>query len=137
MLKKQFCQDGWQYEFPATLEVTDCPGCGIHFAAPAEWLDRKRANGGSFRCPNSDCPWPSQSYTDPREERLKKKLKATEQSKRYWENEAELNERLRRAQKAQTTIARNKIRRAEAGVCPHCKRNFKQLRRHMEAKHSA
>lgn len=126
-----------------TLVTEECCNCGITFAMPdafkQQCLDHSKAAPGrtkSFYCPNGH----EQFYTG---------TNAQQEAERRAEREAERRARAvaerdqakatATAQKAAATRARNERdrskKRAAAALCPCCNRSFKQLRRHMKAKH--
>lgn len=119
--------------YSGQLVTTTC-WCGMRHAMPSELRDfqlRKHAEGDSFYvyCPLGHTHAPAgESKSEKLERRL---IKERERSARI-DAEREQAEASARAQKGHATRLR---KRAKAGVCPCCKRTFKQLSRHMENKH--
>lgn len=118
-----------------SLVKMQCPSCSVVYAVPADFRSRRQNDGKSFFCPNGH----SLSYGDTLEKRLQRQLDnmqdqrdaANERARR----ERERGDRLkasRAAYKAQTTKLK---KRAAAGVCPCCNRQFQDLHRHMKNKH--
>ena len=115
--------------------LMECGECGIAFHVPASWQRERRDNGKGWYCPNGH----SRVYRESEVDRLKKKLREAEESKaRHIQSRRWAEENARSARHG-TAIAQGKLKaakkRAAAGVCPCCKRSFKQLRRHMKTKH--
>lgn len=112
-----------------TFVEENCQSCGLEFKLPSHFVTYRKENGGAFFCPGCKVRW---SYTEPEVARLRKKLERQEEMSRM-----ERADRL--AAERREMIAKTKLKnikkRIGAGVCPHCKRSFKQLRRHMESKH--
>jgi hypothetical protein len=108
---------------------TSCARCGVEFASPV--IEKRRNDGETFYCPNGH----SLSYSDTEEKRLRRRLEQTERDVEWQRNRAQTVEKKLIAQRGQTTKARNKLARVHAGVCPECKRSFRQLAAHMKTKH--
>ena len=114
-------------EYTETLTVTSC-WCGIRLAIPDNLYGyATRHKGKAVFCPLGH----EFVFGDTTEERLRRER----------DRNAALRARLDQAQasltaqKAATTRVKNKLKRVEAGVCPHCNRTFQNLARHMESKH--
>lgn len=113
-----------------------CCTCGIAFALPEEYQEKKMENHTNFYCPNGH----AQHYGGKTEaEKLKDKLAAEEsrhaQTRADRDREQKLRrqaERSARAQRGQVTKIKNRIWR---GVCPCCNRTFVDLQKHMMSKH--
>lgn len=123
-------------EHTDTLVVHECPSCFVLHAIPQDMHDRRLADGKDVWCPNGH-RW---VFTDPEVDRLKRKLKAAEQSRdaaqaraTHEADQRKAAERSAAAYKGQATRLRT---RAAAGVCPAgCHRAFQNLARHMASKH--
>lgn len=115
------------------LVTETCCNCGVMFAMPEALQERalrQRGPGGcQFYCPNGH----PQHYTGKTDlEKANERLQ--------WEREraarlsAELDQTTAslRAQRGVTTKLK---RRIAGGVCPCCKRSFKNLHRHMAGQH--
>jgi uncharacterized C2H2 Zn-finger protein len=117
--------------FSNVLVTETCCQCGVLFAMPED-LQRalRKEHARSFYCPNGH----SQHYIGKTEaqkqreraERLKAQLTHTR-------DQLETAENRRRAEKAAKTRVLNRVKN---GVCPHCKRTFKDLADHMKTKHA-
>jgi hypothetical protein len=114
--------------YTETLAVVHCT-CGMPFGIP-ESLNQQalEKSGVSICCPLGH-KW---HYTETLEVKLRRER---EKSARIQANLDQAEASLI-AQRGATTRFRNQVKRVEAGVCPHCRRNFTNLRRHMESKHS-
>lgn len=112
--------------YTETLTVVSCT-CGISYAIPDTLHQQMQDRGKSVYCPNGH-QW---HYTESMEKKLQReKDRAARIQAELDQVEASLT-----AQRAATTRFRNKVKRAENGVCPHCNRTFQNLMRHMETKH--
>lgn len=116
------------------LEVEICASCGVLFAAPSHLLDSRRHSGESFYCPNGH----SLSF-DGNRKRLERRAREADERAARLAAQLDQAEAGRRAQKARATRFKNERdrdrKRVAHGVCPCCKRSFKNLRRHMEGQH--
>lgn len=113
------------YEFSSV----ECYKCSALFAVSRDLHQNWRNHGNTFYCPVCGSP---QAYTKTRIQRMQEQL---EQKERQLHQERERVEFLNRqisAQKGQNTKLKNRIAK---GVCPCCKRSFKNLERHMKSKH--
>lgn len=109
--------------------VVSCAHCGIDFAVTKGFEDRLRDSHQSFYCPQGHSQYYAQK-TD--EDKLRDRLLVAQ-------NEA-YDERLaRRKAEAKLDGALDRItklkKRADAGLCPHCRRHFVNIERHIESKH--
>lgn len=117
--------------------VTDCASCGIVFAVPASFAQRRRDDARSFYCPNGH----SLSYRESKEDRLQRELDR-ERRRVSWRDEelaaarqlAKANDHRARAYKGQLTKMRKRV---AAGVCPvgSCKRSWTELHDHIRTCH--
>lgn len=114
------------------LAVLTCGNCGVMFAMPTAMNRARHEDHGTFYCPNGH----GRAYHgETAEEKLanEREYRAVERAAR---ERIEASERAQRAAAKRARNERDKIRRRVAhGVCPCCKRTFKQLSRHMAAKH--
>lgn len=120
---------------PASMVVETCCNCGIFFAMPKDYQERRRFDGENFFCPVGH----PQHYTTSEKTRLERALKeAQERADReeLWHRNANSRaaalERSRNAIRGHLTRIRKRV---GAGCCPACKRHFENLERHMESKH--
>lgn len=118
-----------------TIETVTCGACGIEFGMPSPYLKERREKGGNFYCPNGH----SRVYRETECQRLEK---AAKRAQDLLEQERQRRVRAEDAQReAEASAATNAKRvqrlkkRAAAGSCPCCKRNFGNLQKHMATKH--
>ncbi len=118
------------------LTVTDCCVCGTPFAIQSTLHKHFKQTGKGFHCPNGH----RLSYSESKIERLEKALKEERSNSEWWKGNANRrSEELQqtkyklRGTKAAYTRMKNRI---AGGVCPYCNRQFENITRHMESKHS-
>lgn len=121
------------------MESLTCGECGMDFAVPQAWLQKRVAGEGgnrSFYCPNGHR---RHFVGKTEEEKLREELARKDAALQREREQREVAERSARAQQAQATRARNENKRIRErvgrGVCPCCNRTFQQLARHMMTKH--
>lgn len=115
-----------------SFRVITCGNCGVPFGLEKSMYERLVNEKTSFYCPNGHCrQFVVESDAD-KAQRLAGKLDM-ERTRRQ-QVEAKLDYAIR-ARKAVSTRLRKVKQRVGHGVCPCCNRTFKQLARHMEAKH--
>lgn len=110
---------------------SDCITCGIRYTVPKAMWDKQRQDGGFHRCPNGH----SQGWTPGKNtefDRMKRERDRAVQEQARLAQEA--SEAQQRATKAETSERRLR-KRIYAGVCPCCKRTFRNLASHIETKH--
>lgn len=113
----------------SVLTVIECGECGITFGMTEEFIKQRRADHHSFYCPNGH----SRYYPQKSEaEKLRDRLRSAEAQLTHTQDQLQMTEYQRRAQKGQNTRLKNRI---AAGVCPCCNRSFQDLRRHMAGQH--
>lgn len=115
--------------YTGVLTTTHCGVCQIHFAIPQDLYDRcQNDSSKNFWCPNGH----KLHYSTDDNERLRQELARANTRALRAQNEAEFNERSRRAVKGHLTRTKKRIAN---GVCPCCNRSFKDLARHMAGQH--
>lgn len=124
---------GYSYRGETTLTVCVCDTCGITYGVPQKMVDRARELGQSqitWCCPKGHGGIGFHGLSGAERER---RTMERERNRANANREHALEmERRYAAQKGATTRAR---KRHAAGVCPCCKRSFKQVREHMERMH--
>lgn len=118
-----------------TLQTVACCTCHVCFGLESNHYLQIRRNGSRFFCPNGHC----QSFTETEVQRLARQLETAR---------AETQRAIERATKAEAkavesqrvaTRARTATRRLQsaihAGQCPHCRRHFNNVKRHMAGQH--
>jgi hypothetical protein len=118
-----------------TLVTESCVECGVLFAITADMQRELRKSHAMFYCPSGH----QQHYTAKSdEEKLRDARAEIERLNRRVANRDE-DLRAERASHVTTrghlTRAKKQIARAEHGVCPHCRRHFDNVERHMHTKH--
>jgi len=115
-------------------EVT-CGVCGIRFCVDHEWHKNLKETGCDFVCPRG-CQI---CYRDNKLKQLERELQQERKRKEWAEQLARNADRHAVAQERRATAYKGHLtrqkRRAANGVCPCCKRTFKDLARHMSGKH--
>ena len=118
-----------------TFDVTVCASCGIQFAAPNVFLEKRREDGKTLYCPNGhSLSWGKTDIDRLREqlEREKARLESARKALTVEVQEHQQTKHALRGQKAANTRIKNRIAK---GVCPCCNRHFENLRRHMTTQH--
>lgn len=110
-----------------TLVTETCASCGVIFAMPAHFAEKRRETGDSFHCPNGH----SLVYQSELR-KLRAQLDAEQTRVKRLREEVERERKRHAATKGELTKMR---KRAGAGVCPCCKRSFVALARHVASKH--
>ena len=110
------------------LITEECPYCGIVFAMPSEFNANARNNKTRFYCPNGHCA----SYSESEADQLRKQLESQRSALAVTQDLLNGERRSHAATKGQLTKTMIRI---HDGVCPECNRTFKQLARHMRARH--
>jgi hypothetical protein len=120
--------------YRGTLVTTTC-WCGIPHAIPQElydYVDQQHRDGRKqtgIYCPlGHSWIFDGESETDRLRRELERRARAHEATRDLLEHE----QRSHAATRGHLTRTK---RRVAAGVCPCCQRTFKQLERHMKAKH--
>lgn len=120
-----------------TIELVQmyCGNCGTYFGLERYHYNTLVREGGGFTCPNG-C---RRTFRESDADRLRKKLQQAEDrnTRLLAKNdqlraERDAQERKTRAEKAAKTRIKNRVGN---GVCPCCKRQFQNLKRHMQCKH--
>lgn len=129
-------EQGFTYAGETRLKVMGCPTCGVTYAIPATLQANAQAAGHRqivWYCPNGH----ELGYNGPSD--AEKKAADAEARAREAERRALAERDLRydterrlSAQKGATTRAKN---RHAAGLCPVCRRSFRQLRTHVAKMH--
>lgn len=122
------------------MRAINCYRCGLEFAMTVDYYNRRLNDKADWFCPNGH----SQRFIGKTAEQLEiERLKSEVASKqraveradeaRRW---AETSAKGARIQAGKAKAAQRRLEhRVNCGVCPHCKRTFKQLAAHMKSKH--
>ena len=112
------------------FEVETCCKCGMAFAMPLDFQNRRRNDRQSFYCPAGH----GQHYTGKTEEqKLRDQLAARDASLARAQEQVQTLA----SERDHITKAHKKMRaRVMNGVCPCCNRSFSNLREHMKTQHA-
>ena len=113
---------GYALKYQQELETLTCCVCGVEFAAPMLFVQKRCETHEDFYCPSGH----GQAFLGETEaEKLRKQL--TEEK------------RLRSEEIEKRWATENKLakvtKRASAGLCQHCNRTFSNVVRHLKSKH--
>ena len=124
----------WPY-----TEITCC-SCSVVFGLPDTLYQQRKTDHHSFWCPNGH----QQYFTgETTEQKRIKQLEADLRQQQDLTRRAQLAREWAESRTRSANIAAGKakaeknrlVARVHAGVCPHCRRTFTQLARHMKSKH--
>lgn len=111
------------------FDTVTCCACGMVFAAPSNWIGKRREKHDTFYCPaGHNLHFPGKSDAEVLREQLEREKRRHE----FTRNELAQTEKRRRAEKGAKTRIKNRI---AGGACPCCNRTFENLGRHMATKH--
>lgn len=121
------------------VDTVTCYKCGVSFSIADTWVKSRREDHANFWCPNGHEQHFTESSKD-REirekaaeiDRLKKQLEWKENSLKSANAQCD---RISRSNAALRGVVAKERKRVGNGVCPCCKRTFKQLAQHMDHKH--
>ena len=119
--------------YTGRLVVTSC-WCGINLAIPDDLHSYAMRQGTSVCCPlghkfiYNDSIKQRLEEAEAKLQRANKRIKATTELLRH-------EEASHRTTRGHVTRKRKQLERVKAGVCPCCKRSFKDLALHMNSKH--
>lgn len=125
------------------LEVRTCCTCGISFAVPPKWIERRRDDHLTFYCPNGHhLHFPQESDAEKANRLLQQERQKLDQAladartqrEARVRAEADWHKASQSRDRARLKL-KNARHRAAAGVCPCCGRTFHQLSEHMADKH--
>jgi hypothetical protein len=137
MMGRTVVVHGSQLTDQVTLEIKNCPVCGIRYAAPSAFFAIKDRDAGGWHCPNGH----SLVFIEAEPARLKKELTRTraqlDQARadaNRQRNLAEHRERSNRALRGHLTRWRKRVAN---GVCPvaGCHRHFPNVQAHVSTEH--
>jgi len=118
-----------------SMKATDCCMCGITFAMTKNYYNDRLEDGNGFYCPAGH----EQIFTDSEVQKLEREIKWKDKQlerTQYLLNSAKGMLRYTENSLRSTRGAHTKTKKRIAnGVCPCCKRSFRQLARHMHTQH--
>lgn len=117
-----------------TFYVVNCYRCSVNFGVPSQLYRRAVTDAkGSLYCPACRCGMSWQESDDKiRIKQLEQKLQWEADQSQRRKKHLEATQNSLRATKGVVTKLK---KRTACGVCPCCKRQFQNLRRHMKTKH--
>ncbi|MCE5324936.1 MAG: hypothetical protein LLG01_00830 [Planctomycetaceae bacterium] len=117
-----------------SLVVVQC-WCGLWHAIPADLHRMAKDNKHEVFCPVGHKWYYAESEAD-RLKKEKEKLEAIIRAKNdLLAVERARHDQTRASLRAQRGVTTRILNRTHNGVCPHCKRHFENLHRHMQTKH--
>lgn len=118
-----------------TMTYEVCASCGITFAAPAHFIQKRREDGETFYCPNGH----SLGFGKGENDRLKKQLESAQREVQraytHATHQRDQREAAERSNAALRGVVTRTKKRAAAGVCQCCSRTFQDVARHMASQH--
>lgn len=110
--------------------------CGTPFAAPSALVKRCRESDQyKLYCPSGHV----NVWRETEVKRLRKKSDADAKSILYWQERARAEEAATVAEKRRHAATKGVLtktrKRVGNGICPCCRREFQNLKRHMKSKH--
>lgn len=117
------------------FEEQDCIHCGVRFGVPPGYTEQRRADRGTFYCPNGH----SMAYKESTADVLRRERDKLKQNEAWYEDRLKAERASREAAERKLAASKGQItkikKRAAAGICPCCSRHFTDLERHMGTKH--
>lgn len=118
-----------QFIMQQKMVLEECCDCHITFAVTTTFQKARQKDHNSFYCPMGH----SQYYSNQsEEEKLRNQLRIEREYKEEYREERDRLKGSLIATKGHQTRLRKRIAN---GVCPCCKRNFKNLAGHMKSQH--
>ena len=114
-----------------TINVHDCPSCGVEYGLTADYEERRRQEGDRFHCPNGHGISFNSTHQKELREAKEQAVKAAAQARDLQRALDATMDTLRAEQKAAAALKK----RVSNGVCPDCHRTFKNLALHARSKH--
>ena len=113
-----------------TLNVWECPACGVIYGITEEFARMKQAAGESYVCPNGH----RLSWKDSEADVLRRHLASANQDAEWYKARHAEAEGSLRATRGVVTKLKKKV---QAGVCPvdDCRRNFVNVGSHVRRMH--
>lgn len=121
-----------------TLETITCSeaSCGITFAVPDVWHEKRRNDHSNFYCPNGHALCFAGKSVEEKLRAQNLRLESELEFERSRLARAQAERRTAQtAAKRETTRRKNLQKRAEAGVCAHCHRTFQNVAAHVASRH--
>jgi hypothetical protein len=131
-------REGQKFVADTTLVVVTCATCGVTYAIPERFEKSAlkwrgdRSNGWKICCPFGHTWWYVGETDQERLKRERDEARLQRDATRYL---LDHEQRSHIATRGHLTRKRKQLDRVAAGVCPCCKRSFKNLARHMAGQH--
>lgn len=109
---------------------TVCITCGVQFVLPNALYDHQVKKGGYHHCPNGH----KQGWSIEESELARTRRERDNARQQVARAEDEAREALAKVSRIDAEMKRLK-KRASAGTCPCCQRNFSNMSRHMKSEH--
>lgn len=122
------------------FKATDCCVCGVGFAMESGLYDQRRKDHAQFYCPNGHGQhFAGKTDDEKRIAELERAVATAKADALSAQRAREWAEQRAKGANIAAGLAKGKLKRVHerlhAGVCPFCKRTFKQLAAHMASKH--
>ena len=117
------------FNITTTFEPRTCGTCGVQFAMTTEFYQQRIRDQKTWYCPNG-CRRAFCGETQ--EGKLRRELATERCENNNLHYRLDHANRSRAALKGQVTKIKRRVGR---GICPCCRRNFANLKRHMEGQH--
>ena len=125
-----------EIQLTSTYVTETCCNCGIAFAMPKDFYDKRRNDHESFCCPKGH----GQYYSgESDKEKLEKQLQASENKVEFFKSRANehfesylAEKRSKAAHKAHYTMLKKKVKK---GQCPCCDKSFPDVAEHIQSVH--
>jgi hypothetical protein len=114
------------------VNVGGCCECGTPMILEREFHRNRKSDHKNFYCPNGH---PQHFPQKTEEEKLREALAQKEKFLQNAQKRTEWAEQDARQAKKRAAAYKGQLTRVKNGVCPCCRRNFVNLRRHMATKH--
>ena len=119
-----------------TLNLHECPNCGVVFGMTDSMEERRRDDKRSFYCVNGhSLSYPGESQED-KIERLGRELNHAENVSAIRRAELDTEKNAHRRTVGKLGAVSKKLKRVDNGVCPECRRSFANVARHMKSQHT-
>lgn len=119
-----------------SLTHIECGECGVLFGMTPDFIEKRREDHRTWCCPNGHLRhYPGQSELEKTRDALAREKHCREQAQALADHHRAEAERIERRRVATVGVVTRMRRRVAHGVCPCCRRTFKQLAAHMRVKH--
>lgn len=124
------------FDVVTKLGTEVCVNCGMTFAMPLDFQNRRRDDHASFCCPMGHSQhYAGKSETEKLRDELTRERARLDQEKALTESLSRSLTFTERQVSARKAVATKLRKRIAAGKCPCCHAQFKDLKTHMKAQH--